>query len=227
MVRHVGPRNGSHLTGAVEGRRERKRAETREKIFSAALALFAEKGFAATTVEDITQLADVGKGTFFNYFPTKEHVLAFLAETQVSKVHQALEQVRSVRRPPDAVIRELAYELVKNPSRSPQLVRSLIMTFLGTSEARYAMQRQMEIGRGKLAEIFATQQQRGEIRSDAVPLVLARTFQQSVLGTLLLWSLNPQGPVKDMLDPALDVFWRGVRTGGNSRERSPKAPVRD
>ncbi|HYE24064.1 MAG TPA: TetR/AcrR family transcriptional regulator [Clostridia bacterium] len=222
MVRNAAPGNASRPAGPLEGRRERKRAETRERIFGAALSLFADKGFAATTVEDITQLADVGKGTFFNYFPTKEHVLAFLAETQVSKVHQALEQVRSASRPPEALIRELAYELVKNPSRSPQFVRSLILTFLGTSEARYAMQRQMEIGRGKLAEIFEMLQQRGEIRPDAVPLVLARTFQQSVLGTLLLWSLNPQGPVREMLDPALDVFWRGVRTGGNSSERSPK-----
>ncbi|HLJ42079.1 MAG TPA: TetR family transcriptional regulator, partial [Candidatus Acidoferrales bacterium] len=61
-------RGGSSARG---GRRERRRTETRERIFRAALDLFAERGFMETTVEDITEAADVGKGTFFNYFPTK------------------------------------------------------------------------------------------------------------------------------------------------------------
>ena len=61
---------------ALSNRRERHRSEIRERIFSSALRLFAEHGYLQTTVEDITEAADVGKGTFFNYFPTKEHVLA-------------------------------------------------------------------------------------------------------------------------------------------------------
>jgi hypothetical protein len=57
------------------GRRERRTVETRESLFRAALDLFARKGFTETTVEDITEAADVGKGTFFNYFPSKDHIL--------------------------------------------------------------------------------------------------------------------------------------------------------
>ena len=52
-------------------RRERRRVETRERIYRAALRIFAQRGYLETTVEDITDAADVGKGTFFNYFPTK------------------------------------------------------------------------------------------------------------------------------------------------------------
>ena len=57
-------------------RRERHRLETHDKLYRSALELFGERGFLETTVEDITEAADVGKGTFFNYFRTKEHVLA-------------------------------------------------------------------------------------------------------------------------------------------------------
>ena len=49
----------------------------------AALRLFADKGFAETTVEDITNAADVGKGTFFNYFPSKEHILIAFSDLQL------------------------------------------------------------------------------------------------------------------------------------------------
>lgn len=57
-------------------RRERKKDSRRAKIRDAALELFERKGFEATTVDEIAALADVGKGTFFNYFPTKQSVLA-------------------------------------------------------------------------------------------------------------------------------------------------------
>jgi AcrR family transcriptional regulator len=59
-----------------EGRRERKRRQTRERIESAALRLFLERGFEATTIEDITEAADVSKRSFFDYFPSKEEVVA-------------------------------------------------------------------------------------------------------------------------------------------------------
>src|SRR5712692_8702350 len=72
------------------GRRARRHAATRERIFRAALKLFAERGFFETTVEDITEAADVGKGTFFNYFPSKEHLLDAFGEIQRGKIEAAL-----------------------------------------------------------------------------------------------------------------------------------------
>jgi len=62
-------------TKTTEGRRERKRRETRERIEQAAMALFLEHGFDATTIEDITEAADVSKRSFFDYFPSKEEVV--------------------------------------------------------------------------------------------------------------------------------------------------------
>ncbi len=59
-----------------EGRRERKRRQTRERIETTALKLFLERGFDGTTIEDITEAADVSKRSFFDYFPSKEDVVA-------------------------------------------------------------------------------------------------------------------------------------------------------
>lgn len=58
-----------------EGLRERKRRQTRERISESAIALFLERGFDATTVDDIAAAADVSKRSFFDYFPTKEDVI--------------------------------------------------------------------------------------------------------------------------------------------------------
>ncbi len=78
------------------GRRQRRAAETRLRLFRCALQLIAERGFPNVTVEDITEAADVGKGTFFNYFESKDHVLGVMAEIQLGKVREAA--VRSPRK---------------------------------------------------------------------------------------------------------------------------------
>src|SRR5712692_8196525 len=87
------------------GRRQRRSAEIREKLFRAALQLFAEKGFAETTVEDITNAADVGKGTFFNYFPSKEHILIAFSEMQLAKLQTVVDSFRQSKEPMPVFLR--------------------------------------------------------------------------------------------------------------------------
>ncbi len=58
-----------------EGRRERKRRETRRRILDAAMALFLKRGYDATTMHQIADAADISRRSLFDYFPTKEDVL--------------------------------------------------------------------------------------------------------------------------------------------------------
>src|SRR5438046_5625996 len=57
---------------AEPGLRERKKQQTHQAIAEAAQQLFAERGFDAVTVAEVSRAADVSEGTVFNYFPTKE-----------------------------------------------------------------------------------------------------------------------------------------------------------
>src|ERR1700751_2225376 len=97
--------NLPHLQGM--GRRERRAAETRLRLFRCALQLFAERGFPNVTIENITEAADVGKGNSFNYFESKEGVLAVMAEIQLGKVREALEQAPAGKRSIQSVFRRL------------------------------------------------------------------------------------------------------------------------
>ena len=62
------------VTGQL-GRRERKKADTRAALLESARRLFETKGFSHTTVQQITELADVSERTFFRYFQSKEDLL--------------------------------------------------------------------------------------------------------------------------------------------------------
>lgn len=57
---------------------ERRKEKTRRLLLDVALELFFENGIYWTKVEDITERADIGKGTFYQYFETKEDLLQAL-----------------------------------------------------------------------------------------------------------------------------------------------------
>jgi AcrR family transcriptional regulator len=81
---------------AGTGLRERKKAETRQSLASAALRLADERGPDAVTVEDIASEAGVSPRTFFNYFPSKEDAIVGIPAGQSSEVVDVL-----ASRPPD------------------------------------------------------------------------------------------------------------------------------
>lgn len=69
----------------TEGNRMQKRAKrTRKKLKKAALDVFAEKSVDAATVEEITEKADVGKGTLYQHFADKEDIVIKLVEDAVN-----------------------------------------------------------------------------------------------------------------------------------------------
>lgn len=201
------------------GRRARRQAETRARILRAALDLFARQGFFSTTIEQITEAADVGKGTFFNYFPSKEHVLAGFGELQLSKVERALDEAMREGRPAQAVWKHLSHELAKEPGRSPSLARGLLVANLSRDAVLVHTNRNLARGRQLLARLITRGQQRGEIRPDLKPLELARLFQQTFLGALLLWALGPSVKLAPWLDKTFDLFWSGVAANRNQTEK--------
>ncbi len=192
------------------GRRERRAAETRLRLFRCALQLFAERGFSNVTVEDITEAADVGKGTFFNYFESKDHVLGVLAEIQLGKVRAALEQARAGKGSIQSVLRHLFERIAEEPGRSPELARALVSSFLASRVIRQQLDHNMLQGRGMVGEIIARGQKSGEIDPKLNSEQVALHIQQAFFGTLLLWSLHGRPKLPVMVEASFEHFWRAI-----------------
>ncbi|MER6395453.1 MULTISPECIES: TetR family transcriptional regulator [unclassified Kitasatospora] len=75
---------------APEGRRERKARRTRESLAAAALRLVLERGLAAVSVEDVTDLADVSRRTFSRYFPSREDAVLDCLRADFARINAAL-----------------------------------------------------------------------------------------------------------------------------------------
>ena len=70
------------------------KAATRQRILEAARQLFATGGFDTSTTRDIADAAGIATGTLFNYFPTKEALLASLAAEAIAGVDRDFEETR-------------------------------------------------------------------------------------------------------------------------------------
>jgi AcrR family transcriptional regulator len=202
------------------GRRERHRAEVRDRIYSAALRLFAEHGFLETTVEDITEAADVGKGTFFNYFETKEHVLATLGAERVAFIERARD--RAKQEPVLPVLAELAGELAGQSGESAALSRAIYAAHASCAPVRAELHKRLRLGLRLLTEIFEIGQKRGEIRRDRSAAELARLVQIVMFGTTLAWALNPESPLRGTAEEVWALMLPSIRAGekrGNAKHR--------
>jgi AcrR family transcriptional regulator len=205
-----------HLQGL--GRRERRAAETRLRLFRCALQLFAERGFPSVTVEDITTAADVGKGTFFNYFKSKDHVLCVMTEVQLGKVQEAVALAGDGKQTIRAVLHHLFLRLSEELGRSPELARALISSFLASEAVRTVIEREIQKGRKMIAEVVAAGQQRGEIDPHLKQETVAIQAQQAFMGTVLFWSLHEQPAFDVWIENSFQHFWRAVAVSGQEQK---------
>ena len=65
--------------------------KTKRKIFETSMRLFAEKGYDATSIEDITETVGVAKGTLYYHFTSKEEISDFLIEEGIKLLQNSVD----------------------------------------------------------------------------------------------------------------------------------------
>lgn len=214
-----GVRAISQTPSASGDRRERRRVQTGQRILETALRLFAEQGYANTTIEAITEATDIGKGTFFNYFPSKEHLVIAFGEMQVAKVVAAASSKpakKSIRDVINRMVKSIVFEWKGNQ----RLLRTMFGTILSNEMLSLRFAKLLALGRRNVALLFEEGQRRGEIRSDIPPPVLARMLQQTMLGAQLVWSSHSDLDLIKWIDQSVALLWSGV----GIPDRAPQAP---
>ncbi len=115
------------------GRRERRKLELRTRIIEAAVALFDQRGVEATQVQAICQQADVAHKTFFNYFPSKRHLLREIAQYGVD---QLLADIEGVRKHPGSTRARILFffeQLADNADAAGPMHRELLTEMVHTA----------------------------------------------------------------------------------------------
>lgn len=168
-------------------RRERKKEDTRRRILEVAIALFREKGFEATTVDEISEKADVGRATFFNYFPKKESVLAYLSESRLESLE---ERARELLASPGAV-REKIIESYLDAARfheaDPGFSRYIFDLMLKRAfKPTHELEKRMNAINTSL---ILQGQEQGELRSELDPARAGAVLLSVYMTTIMQWAM--------------------------------------
>jgi AcrR family transcriptional regulator len=156
----------AHQASSPDSRRARKKQETRQKLLESAWRLFQDKGYERTTVEDITEAADVAKGTFFNYFETREAMLSEIASWRIALLHS---QVFTAEDLPDSAVARIKLLLQAMAAEFPT-VNEMTRHLPAASTKREGPHRLDSI----VHELVQQAQVKGEIRSDVDAWLVAR-----------------------------------------------------
>ncbi|MEU3850019.1 TetR family transcriptional regulator [Streptomyces sp. NPDC029554] len=192
------------------GLRERKKIKTRQAIRTATYALVEERGYDATTVEQIAERAEVSPSTVFRYFPTKEDIVITDEWDPVM-----LAELRA--RPEDeswaAVLRHvIRTALDLSLAEEPEVLRLRTRLGVEVPAVRARMTESMAATGRLLREALA---ERSGLDPDGLEL---RVFAMSVIGGLMeashYWAeTGHRDDIRVLVDRALDVLEHGLPTG--------------
>jgi AcrR family transcriptional regulator len=167
-------------------RHERRRRQTRQQLIQAAVALVLEKGYEAVTIQEITDRADLGRGTFYIHFKDKEEAIWSAIQDGLRETEEETHRQYASPFPP-----QLEYYAYRNIFRHAERHQALYRVMLG--------------GRGSAAMTARVQAHfAGEFRRDQAALsggvfkeftvpeeILAQVVTGSVIQAVRWWLETP------------------------------------
>lgn len=199
-----------------DGLRERKRQQTRQALISAAMRLFADKGYEETTVAEIAAAAGVSTMTFFNYFASKDEVLFPHLSSRIDAAVAIIGQRRPEESIADILIRAMEHMLA-------DAVRDELAAGLASARLPWVLS-VPAVQAATLRRYFLAETQLSEALHRAYPDVLDPATAAAVIGSLFgavlaaalvtLQHGGTIGQVQAAARRAMDIAMAGLRAVG-------------
>lgn len=197
-------------------RRRRKDARPTE-IADAALALFSERGFAATRLEDVATRAGVSKGTLYLYFPTKEDLFRAVLRQGLLPNLEAMEHaVAADQAPAPVLLRQIAGRLLQVLDTNLTAIPKLVLAESGNFPAIARMYADEVVMRAMalLTSILNRGIERGELRrvdpQSAIPTFIAPFLMMALWKHSLGQHTQIAIDAKAVMETHMDILLRGL-----------------
>ena len=181
------------------------KAETRARILEAARQLFASGGFEATSTRNIAQAAGIATGTLFNYFPTKEAIVACLASEAAAGAHA---QFADGAIDAESLAEEL-FALVAAGLRKLKLLRKHLPALLETTLSPLVAASGGDGETWRVTHLETVTRLAAKHRLGELSPVALQLYWTLYTGVLLFWA-NDKSPKQEdtlaLLDHSLEMF---------------------
>ncbi|RAG81295.1 TetR/AcrR family transcriptional regulator [Streptacidiphilus pinicola] len=191
------------------GRRERSRQRVHDSLYTSALELFAEQGYEHTTIDQITERADVARGTFFNHFQRKEDLVTTWAKLRQEKLEAYMESSLSHTEDGTTVQLERCMLALAEFNEAERSLTPVMLT--AWVKSGQPLQEEQEYANHVFAQVISAGQARGDVACDIDPLKAGSMLRDAYLGLLYRWCQSPE--VEVPLHIELRALLRIVLTG--------------
>jgi len=123
------------VSRAGNGRGARRRLETRTRLVRAAREIMAQKGIAAASIQEITDTADVGFGSFYNHFESKEAIAEAVMEEALESFGETTDRLTAAIEDPAEVLAVAVRSAVLRAASDPGWGWFLVRTALARPRA--------------------------------------------------------------------------------------------
>jgi AcrR family transcriptional regulator len=174
---------------AMESRTERRRREIFERLVEAARQLMFSRSLDDARVQDITDLADVGKGTFFNFFSAKELVIPEVLRERVRPLRQSVDEVKAGQASSREVLNYVintAQDRGLTPADWRNYFGSYVVSMAHDDRVRTGVSDLLRETHQLVRDLVAVGQERGEFRTDRDASDLATYLLHSLFGLQLI-----------------------------------------
>jgi AcrR family transcriptional regulator len=172
-----------------------RQADRRRQILSAAVKVFATKGFHASRVGDIASEAGIAYGLVYHYYKSKEELLETIFRTTWTEMLARVREVEASDVPAAEAVRQVTALLLRTWRRDPDLVRVLVREVTRNQHVQQEIEEITEAMEA-LEGIVRRGQERGEFRADLDPRLAAVVFYGALEEVLSGWVLG-QLPDRD------------------------------
>ena len=187
------------------GRRERRRESTRQALVSAALELFCKNGYDATTVEQITEAADVSPRTFFHHFRSKEEVLFGGHRQRREELIDAL-RVELDRQPVWPATRDAMLTVVDAFEADPAFFRARATLYSREPALRAALLRINDELVNEVSDVLAERLAMAAVNGAVLPRLIANLANGALRAAIDAWvAEGGRGDVRALAIMALDA----------------------
>ena len=209
------------------GRRERKKREVYRRIYKAAFDLFLQNGFDGTSVDEIAERADVGKGTVFNYFPRKTSFLAALADDWFNQLIDEMGPAEKWRGKTRGKLERLFLFLADLSVQNPELSRLALFESLRhlhspLVEGRLTEEKSVRNFQAVTRLILRQGQKKREVRAEVELENAATLIEHSYFRTLIGWLRDggTQEALRAEISSKLDIIFSGIAPRSSARKSS-------
>lgn len=171
---------------------------TREQIEGVALELFAERGFEATTVDEVAAAVGVGRRTLFRYFASKNDIVWGDFDWVMGRLREALDE--GAERPLMEALRRAVVESNRYPADQESGLRTRMTLITGTAALQAHSALRYSEWRSVVAEWAAGRL--GESPGDLRPRVLGYVALGTAMASFERWVANEKESLLELLDTA-------------------------